>query len=385
MIPEQTEVLVVGAGPVGLATAVSLAQQGVEVTVLDQQAEGANTSRAAVVHPRTMEALDRLGVADRLAGLSLRAGRFTIRDRDRVLVPLEFDQVPSPYRTLFMVPQPTTERVLLERFVELGGEVLRPHRLTALDQNANGVVATVDGQHRITARYVVGADGMRSAVRELSGIGFGKDSAGETFTLADVRLQDGGNGGLPGDEVVLFFSGAGMVVSAPLPDGSFRIVAEVANPPEEPDLTFVQDLLDRRGPAAGTARIAEVVWGSRFRVHHRVADRYRAGRVLLAGDAAHVHSPAGGQGMNLGLRDAVALGEALGAVVKGGTESLLDEYAATQRPKAEEVVKFAGRLTRLATASPMARPVRNAVLSALAKVPAFRMMLTKRLAGVADR
>ncbi|MBN6037154.1 NAD(P)/FAD-dependent oxidoreductase [Amycolatopsis sp. 195334CR] len=382
MIPEQTEVLVVGAGPIGLAVAVSLAQQGVEVTVLDQQAEGANTSRAAVVHPRTMEALDRLGVADRLAGLSLRAGRFTIRDRDRVLVPLEFDQVPSPYRTLFMVPQPTTERVLLERFTELGGKVLRPHRLTALDQNADGVVATVDGQHRITARYVVGADGMRSAVRTFSGIGFGKDSAGETFTLADVRLRDGG---LPGEEVVLFFSGAGMVVSAPLPDGSFRIVAEVEDPPEEPDLAFVQDLLDRRGPAAGTARIAEVVWGSRFRVHHRVADRYREGRVLLAGDAAHVHSPAGGQGMNLGLRDAVALGEALGAVVKGGPDSLLDEYAATQRPKAEEVVKFAGRLTRLATASPLARPVRNAVLSVLAKVPAFRVMLTKRLAGVADR
>ncbi|MFI6024547.1 FAD-dependent oxidoreductase [Amycolatopsis magusensis] len=382
MIPRETTVLVVGAGPVGLAVAASLAQQGVEVTVVDQQAEGANTSRAAVVHPRTMEALDRLGVADRLAGLSLRAGRFTIRDRDRVLVPLEFAQVPSPYRTLFMVPQPTTERVLLDRFVELGGRVLRPHRLTALEQDADGVVATIDDQHRLSARYVVGADGMKSAVRTMAGIGFGKDSAGESFTLADVRLHDGG---LPGEEVVLFFSGAGMVVSAPLPDGSFRIVAEVEDPPEHPDLAFVQDLLDRRGPAAGTTRIAEVVWGSRFRVHHRVADRYRAGRVLLAGDAAHVHSPAGGQGMNLGLRDAVALGEALGAVVKGEPESLLDEYAATQRPKAEEVVEFAGRLTRLATASPMLRPVRNAALSALAKVPAFRVMLTKRLAGVADR
>ncbi|UJW32856.1 FAD-dependent oxidoreductase [Saccharothrix sp. AJ9571] len=382
MIPRETTVLVVGAGPVGLAVAASLAQQGVEVTVVDQQAEGANTSRAAVVHPRTMEALDRLGVADRLAGLSLRAGRFTIRDRDRVLVPLEFDKVPSPYRTLFMVPQPTTERVLLDRFVELGGRVLRPHRLTALEQDADGVVATIDDRHRIGARYVIGADGMKSAVRTMAGIGFGKDSAGESFTLADVRLHDGG---LPGEEVVLFFSGAGMVVSAPLPDGSFRIVAEVEDPPEHPDLAFVQDLLDRRGPAAGTTRIAEVIWGSRFRVHHRVADRYRAGRVLLAGDAAHVHSPAGGQGMNLGLRDAVALGEALGAVVQGGPESLLDEYAATQRPKAEEVVKFAGRLTRLATASPMLRPVRNAALSALAKVPAFRVMLTKRLAGVADR
>ncbi|MGA6166150.1 FAD-dependent oxidoreductase [Amycolatopsis magusensis] len=382
MIPRETTVLVVGAGPVGLAVATSLAQQGIEVTVVDQQAEGANTSRAAVVHPRTMEALDRLGVADRLAGLSLRAGRFTIRDRDRVLVPLEFAQVPSPYRTLFMVPQPTTERVLLDRFVELGGRVLRPHRLTALEQDADGVVATIDDRHRLSARYVVGADGMKSAVRTMAGIGFGKDSAGESFTLADVRLHDGG---LPGEEVVLFFSGAGMVVSAPLPDGSFRIVAEVEDPPEHPDVAFVQDLLDRRGPAAGTTRIAEVLWGSRFRVHHRVADRYRAGRVLLAGDAAHVHSPAGGQGMNLGLRDAVALGEALGAVVKGEPESLLDEYAATQRPKAEEVVKFAGRLTRLATASPVLRPVRNAALSALAKVPAFRVMLTKRLAGVADR
>ncbi|WP_216215910.1 FAD-dependent oxidoreductase [Amycolatopsis aidingensis] len=380
MFPTRTDVLIAGAGPVGLATAAHLRGQGYSVTVVDQQAEGVNTSRAAVVHPRTMEALDEIGVTGRLSALSLHSHGFTIRDRDRVLVPLRFDGVPSRYRNLFMVPQSDTERVLLERLLELGGTVLRPHTVTGMVQDGTGVTVTVDDRHHIRARYLVGADGMHSTVRELAGIGFGEDHGGETFTLADVRAT----GVLPADEVVLFFSTGGMVVSAPLPDGTFRIVAEVADPPEEPDAAYIQDLLDRRGPAGGV-RVEEVVWGSRFRVHHRIADRFRAGRVLLAGDAAHVHSPAGGQGMNLGLRDAIALGTALGAVLGGAPEDRLDRYAATQRPLARTVVRFARVLTTLATAGPRVRPLRNALLRLLAQLPAFRNRLAKRLAGLSDR
>jgi 2-polyprenyl-6-methoxyphenol hydroxylase-like FAD-dependent oxidoreductase len=364
-----------------LAVAARLSALGVAVTVVDKQAAGANTSRAAVVHPRTLEALEEIGVTERLAALAIHSTRFTIRDRDRVLMPLRFDAMPSRYRYLLMVPQSVTEQVLLDRLVELGGSVLRPHTVTGLEQDADGVTVTLDGGDRIRARYVVGADGMHSAVRELAGIGFGADHGGESFTLADIRID----GGLPDAEVILFFSTSGMVVSAPLPDGSFRIVASVDDAPEQPSAGYVQELLRVRGPERVPVTVKEVVWGSRFRVHHRVADTFRAGRVLLAGDAAHVHSPAGGQGMNLGLRDAIALGTALGSVLRGGPDGALDEYARTQRPLAKDVVRFAGRLTRLATAGPRVRLLRNLLLRALARIPALRTALAKRLSGLADR
>jgi 2-polyprenyl-6-methoxyphenol hydroxylase-like FAD-dependent oxidoreductase len=381
MMTLSTDVLVVGAGPVGLATAAKLSSLGVSVIVVDKQPAGANTSRAAVIHPRTLEALDEIEVSERLRKLAIESTEFSIRDRDRVLVPLRFDNMPSRYRHMLMIPQSVTEEVLLDRLAELGVSVLRPRELTALLQSADGIVATVDGGEEIHARYAVGADGMHSTVRSLAGIGFGTDHGDESFALADVRLD----GGLPPAEVILFFSISGMVVAAPLPDGSFRIVARVDDPPESPSVAYVQELLRTRGPARVPVTVREVVWGSRFRVHHRVADRFRDGRVLLAGDAAHVHSPAGGQGMNLGLRDAIALGAAIAEVLDGAEDSRLDDYANVQRPLAKRVVRFAGFLTRLATVGPRIRPLRNVMLSGLARIPAFRYRLAKQLAGLADR
>ncbi len=201
-----------------------------------------------------------------------------------------------------------------------------------------------------------------------------------SFALADVRVESG----LPADEVLLFFSTPGMLVVAPLPDGSFRLVAEVDDAPEQPDVAYAQRLLDTRGPRA-TVKVTEVIWGSRFRIHERVADRYRAGRVLLAGDAAHTHSPAGGQGMNLGLRDAVTLGDALSVALREGREDELDEYAADSRAEALQVVALAHRLTRLATAPRAVRPLRNLALRLLARVPAFRRGLAEQLSALGHR
>jgi 2-polyprenyl-6-methoxyphenol hydroxylase-like FAD-dependent oxidoreductase len=162
-------------------------------------------------------------------------------------------------------------------------------------------------------------------------------------------------------------------------------VAEVDDAPEQPDVAYAQRLLDTRGPRRTTVKVTDVIWGSRFRIHERVADRYRAGRVLLAGDAAHTHSPAGGQGMNLGLRDAVALGDALSVALREGREDKLDEYAAGSRAEAIEVVALAHRLTRLATAPPAVRPLRNAALRLLAQVPAFRRRLAEQLSAIGHR
>jgi 2-polyprenyl-6-methoxyphenol hydroxylase-like FAD-dependent oxidoreductase len=381
-LPGRSEVLVVGAGPVGLAVAASLVGHGHDVTVVDRQATGANTSRAAVVHARTLEMLERIGISERLAGLGIHAPQFSIRDGDRELVPVRFDRLATDYPYTLMVPQNITEQVLLDRLEELGGSVHRPYLATGMSQTADSAEITLDSGDTITAQYVVAADGMNSKIRDLAGLGHnGNDALSLSFTLADVRVE----GGLPPDQVLLFFSAPGMLVVAPLPDGSFRLVAEVDDAPEQPDVAYAQRLLDSRGPRRTTVSVTEVIWGSRFRIHERVADQYRAGRVLLAGDAAHTHSPAGGQGMNLGLRDAVTLGDALSVALRDGREDRLDEYATGSRAEAMQVVALAHRLTRLATAPPAVRPLRNVALRLLALVPAFRRRLAEQLSATGHR
>ena len=280
-----------------------------------------------------------------------------------------------------MLPQCTTEQLLLDRLVELGGTVIRPKTLTAIEQDADGVTATFDDGEVIRARYAVGADGIRSVVREQAGIGFRGGQYEESFTLADVRLR----GEAPVDEVILFWATAGLTVVAPLPGGVHRIVAPVSDAPEVPSAQFIQQLLDTRGLGTGRMVVTDVVWGSRFRIHHRVADTYRAGRLLLAGDAAHVHSPAGGQGMNLGIQDAVALSAALVDVLDGGPDTLLDEYSAARRPIARQVVALTDRLTRLATLPRAARPVRNSAMSLAGRIPGVRLALARRLSGLVYR
>ena len=375
-----TDVLIVGAGPTGLTLATALVTRGVRTTVIDRQAAGENTSRAAVVHARTLEVLEPLGVARTLVSRGIQAQRFTIRDRDRVLVPIGFEDLPTAYPYTLMVSQAVTEGVLLERLVDLGGQVQRPRTLVGLSQDSARATAHLDDGSRVTARFVVGADGMHSAVREQAGIPFSGDSYADSFSLADVRLS----GEVPSDEVILYFSPAGMVVVAPLPGGVHRIVATVAEAPEHPDAAFVQALLDTRGPQREPALVHEVLWGSRFRVHHRIADTYRAGRVVLAGDAAHVHSPAGGLGMNAGILDATSLSDALVAALAGDTGAL-DAYGALRRPVAGQIVALADRLTRMATIRPGLRGLRNLLLSTVSRLPAVRRQLAWRLSGLVYR
>jgi 2-polyprenyl-6-methoxyphenol hydroxylase-like FAD-dependent oxidoreductase len=376
-----TDVLVIGAGPSGLTLAASLVKKGVATTVVDRQPAGANTSRAAVVNSRTLEVLEVLDVSRRLVKEGVQAPRFTIRDGRRTLIPVDFSVLPTDYPYSLMVPQATTERLLLDRLTELGGTVLRPKTLTSVAQDADGVTAAFDDRDVIRARYVVGADGVHSTVRKQAGIGFEGGVYQESFTLADVRLH----GEAPADEVILFWATAGLTVVAPLPGDIYRIVAPVADAPEAPSAAFIQRLLDERGLGAGRMVVTDVIWGSRFRIHHRVADTYRAGRLLLAGDAAHAHSPAGGQGMNLGIQDGVALADALADVLAGAHNAGLDVYSAARRPIAQQVVEMTDRLTRLATLPRAARPIRNTAISLVGRIPSVQRTLAMRLSGLVYR
>jgi 2-polyprenyl-6-methoxyphenol hydroxylase-like FAD-dependent oxidoreductase len=365
-LPTLTDVIIVGAGPAGLTLACALAARGVRYLILDQADQGSNTSRAAVIHARTLEVLDEIGVTGELCRRGIEVPRFTIRDRDRVLLHVPFDNLPTKYPYTVMLPQNITEQILADRLTaDDGGTVHWRHRLTAVESSDQGVTATITGPgdtvHRIRARYLAGCDGMHSAVREQMGIGFTGDRYAESFVLADVRMS----WPFPDNEVNLFFSPRGLVVVAPLPEQRYRVVATLDDAPEQPDVADVQSLLDARGPSIQPATVTDVVWSSRFRVHHRLADSYRRGPVFLAGDAAHVHSPAGGQGMNTGIQDAMVLARVLADAISTGPGAAdLDAYETQRRPVAAAVVTMTDRLTRAATArSPLARQIRNTVLS----------------------
>ncbi|KAA0022034.1 FAD-binding protein [Antrihabitans cavernicola] len=378
-LPEKAEVVVVGAGPAGLTTACTLRGAGVDVLVLDAADRVTTQSRAAVIHARTLEVLESIDVSRRLVDEGVPVPIFTVRERSKTLARLDFGALDTAYPYALMLPQSRTEEILEARLGELGGYVHRSVAVRDVVASATGAtVQTADGQS-VTARYVVGSDGMHSVVRDAVGIDFVGGAYEQSFVLADVRMT----WPLSRNEVQLFFAPAGLVVVAPLPGGRHRIVATMDDAPQNPSVADVAALMDERAPA-GT-HIDDVVWSSRFRVQHRIASTYRSGSILLAGDAAHVHSPAGGQGMNTGIQDAVDLGDTLnGVLTQQRPESTLDEYQTRRRPVAIKVVAMTDRMTRAATVRGAApRVVRNTVVATAMRIPSVRTALATRIAELA--
>lgn len=379
------DVLIVGAGPVGMALQLALHQLGVSAMLVDKHAEGLNTSRAAVIHARTLEVLETLGVVPALLSKGIKTADFRVREGDRTLIHVGFADLPSAYPFALMCPQDETESILLARLHAVGASVERPVQLTSADISADGIIAHLslaDGATReVRARWLVGCDGAHSLVRESAGIEFAGGDYSETFVLADVRME----WPLLRSEVSLFFSPHGLVVVAPLPDERYRIVATVASSVVVPSISDIQALMDERGPPGSKARLTQLLWSSGFHIQHRVASQVYKGHVLLCGDAAHVHSPAGGQGMNTGIQDAVALAGPLSQALRSGEESGIQMWADQRQQVAKDVVRMTDALTRIATlTSPLARNTRNAIMGLVGSVPFLQKKIAINLAELSN-
>jgi 2-polyprenyl-6-methoxyphenol hydroxylase-like FAD-dependent oxidoreductase len=386
---EHTEVVIVGAGPTGLTAAVLLAHLGIPYVLLDASTAPTTTSNAALVHASTLELLAELGVGDTLVAAGRRIHRIAMVDRGRLLLRVPFSNLPSRYPYALGVPQSTTEELLLRRLAELSGSVRRRHHVETVQTRDHDVIVTGTVESpgaavpfTIRARYVIGADGSHSTVRAALGLGFPGQTYPSQFVLADVALTDAAHAG---DEATINMSAHGVTVIAQLPSGNHRIVATVdagVDAPARPDRAFVDDLLRDRGIRARCA--ADPAWSSAFRVHHRVAARFRVGPVFLAGDAAHIHSPAAGQGMNTGIADAFDLATRMAAVLNGqADESTLDTYDRLRRAVALEVLHFTDRLTRVAMLrNPAARFARRVGTGTLGRLRPVQHRLAMWVTGL---
>ncbi|NGO14214.1 FAD-dependent oxidoreductase [Streptomyces sp. HC44] len=347
-----TDVLVVGAGPTGLALACDLARRGVHALVVERADGLFPGSRGKGLQPRTMEVFDDLGVLD---AIRAHGGPYPVgviwQDGKRQGEHRMFDEVAPteavPYAGSWMVPQWRTQEILFARLGELGGGVAFGRELTGLTQDADGVTATFTTGAPVRARYAVAADGGRSTVRRLLGIGMTGETVDPNPALvADVRIT-----GLDRDNLHVFppADGEGFLVIWPLPGvEDFQLAGSFEDPAATPDLSLegIRKLVATRTHLEPDA-VTEVRWASDFRPRAAMADRFREGRVFLAGDAAHVHSPAGGQGLNTSVQDAYNLGWKLGAVLRGDApDSLLDSYEEERLPIAAQMLGLSTRVHR---------------------------------------
>ncbi|MDI2127104.1 FAD-dependent monooxygenase [Yinghuangia seranimata] len=327
-----TDVVIAGAGPTGLMLACELRLAGAGVAVVDRLPGRTGESRAGGIHSRTLEVLDQRGILDRF----LAVGELTPVGHFSGLW-LDFDGVESRHPLPLMILQSAIERLLEEWAAELGVRVGWSSEVTGIRQDDDGVTVELGAaEATLRARYLVGCDGGRSAVRKLAGIGFPGTPATMTALLGDVELP-----GLPEDFIFMRRCEGGHFSALALEPGWHRVITseygQVADRDDAPTFEQLRAALIR---LAGTDYgMHGPRWISRFGDAARQADRYRAGRVLLAGDAAHIHYPAGGQGLNTGVQDAVNLGWKLGAVVRGqAPESLLDTYHTERHPVGERVL-----------------------------------------------
>jgi 2-polyprenyl-6-methoxyphenol hydroxylase-like FAD-dependent oxidoreductase len=383
--PSDCQVLIVGAGPTGLVLAAELLARGVRTRIIDKGDGVALESRAIGIHARTLEVLDMMGLADRFTERGQQVRYFRFYSRARCLVSLEFARCGSRFGFLLDLPQDETQRLLRARVAELGGVIEQRAELVRLAPGSDAVTATVrtprGHTETITAGYVVGCDGAHSRVRHELGLSFDGHPYPQDWLLADVLIDRD----LAENAVHAFFRPDGLpVIFLPMRGHRWRLTLPFAGARSEgpPSLEEIQRLTDQRAP--WPVIVSEPTWLANFRCHRRSASAYRRGRVLLAGDAVHIHTPAGGQGMNTGIMDAHNLGWKLALVSAGRAPgTLLDSYGTERRPVADEVLKLTHTLVRYGTMShPVQRRIRDIAVPVLARSTAIQKRAAQRLTHV---
>ncbi|HSI00628.1 MAG TPA: FAD-dependent monooxygenase [Reyranella sp.] len=360
------QVLVVGAGPVGLTLANELTRHGVAVRIVDKAPSRTDKSKALVLWSRTLELLDDAGYAEPFLPAGFAAHGAQISNGKDIVARVTFDSVDSRFAYALMIPQSETERILEEQLARHGLSVERSVELTGFADKGASVEATLkkpDGtSETVAADWLAGCDGAHSAVRHGVDFTFDGNTLESDWVLADGHLK----GLEPHDRLHIFWHRDGILAFFPIIGDRWRVVADLG-PAEagerhaDPTLAEVNALLAQRSSAALV--MSDPVWLAAFRINERKVRDYRKGRVFLAGDAAHIHSPAGGQGMNTGMQDAFNLAWKLALVIKGSARpGLLDSYSPERTAVGERVLRNAGRLTELATLrNPVLQGIRNTV------------------------
>lgn len=363
----RTQVLIVGAGPTGLVLALWLTHLGVGVRIVDRLAKAGTTSRAVAVQARTLELYRQLGLDEPVlsGGQKVAAANFWVRGRRAAQAPLgPIGQGLSPYPYLIMYPQDEHERMLEARLAELGVTVERDTEVSDFTIRPDKIAATVGGA-ACEADYIVGCDGAHSIVRKQVAGEFPGGTYAHLFYVADIQ----GRGPALDGELHVDLDAADFLAIFPLKGkGRARLIGTVANTVADPaKLTF--DDVSRTAIDAMKVQVEQVRWFSTYRVHHRVAQNFRQGRAFIVGDAAHIHSPVGGQGMNTGLGDAINLAWKLAAVLQGrAVDALLDTYQTERRAFARRLVATTDRAFTVATSrGAFATVVRTRIFPVLIK------------------
>jgi 2-polyprenyl-6-methoxyphenol hydroxylase-like FAD-dependent oxidoreductase len=366
-------VLVVGAGPVGLSAALSLAQSGVSVRLIDKLAEPTTQSRAAIIHARTLEMLERLGIVEDFLSRGVKIhGAAVYGPGGKLLTHPNLDHLPSAYAFMLGLDQSETERLLTGRLSALGVPVERGVELLGFTQTAAGVRASLRGadaaDSTLDCQWLIGCDGARSTVRGGLGMHLEGETLDTTWITADVKIR----WDRTPDEAIAFLSTEGFAFIAPMNDDRWRVIVNVPKmTPEAAEKVTLEDVQalvrDRFGL---DAPLYDPVWISPFSINTRLAPAMRVGRVFLAGDAAHVHSPVGGQGMNTGIQDALNLTWKLALVAQGrAREELLDSYEAERHENAKHLLRLVGPATKFINLrNPVSVELRNLAIRAIAQL-----------------